>query len=149
MGEADLQSSVISRNVVENKLSLCGASTTNKLGPNYLPSAPAVASEKPIRSVIDTSQNLQLTHHVTEMIAVPTDVPGVSSACDSQHVTSVTEKRSDAPRKCSNWYCVHGKHPYHVTSLIILYLVIGVIFFPLLMLVFMICCVSYFTPDID
>lgn len=51
--------------------------------------------------------------------------------------------------QCEKWYCPHGKHPLSAICLLFFYIVFGIIFFPFLLLIFVICCVSYFTPEIE
>lgn len=153
-----MKSLVTSHTIVDLKLSLHASTSSNGFDRNY---AAAVSSERRNRTERDTSHSLPLncTHHVTKAVVpdveepvVPITGPEASLVQESEEVRlSVTEEIPVAtqPQRCSNWYCPHGKSPVQLTSLVSLYLVLGVIFFPLLLIVFMICCVSFFTPDIE
>ena len=150
--ELDSSSSITT--TLELKFSLCKTSTATGIGRNCFPSASAVAavaSENPILTEVNTG--LHQVNHVAEVAA--TDVEMSVMSIDAPAIYDIEQRSSvpvgphATPKKCSNWYCPHGKSPFQVTCLVILYLALGVIFFPLLVIVFMICCVSYFTPDID
>ena len=133
--------------------SLCKMSTTTSSNLVF-----TTASEQPNRTEFDATQSLNHIHHVTEVIAADVEGPemsiaeiAVSSIQDNEQLPSVAEELpAPSPRQqCTSWYCPHGKNPLQLASLVLLYLVLGVIFFPFLLIVFMVCCVSFFTPDID
>lgn len=149
--EIDLGSSFSSRTIIDVKFSICKTSTTNNFGFDHFSSTTSASGGKPTHAAgIDTTQSLQQLNHVTEVPSVYTAAHATSSVSDGEQMASVTMEQLDPPlKKCSNWYCPHGKSPFQVGCLTIIYLVLGVIFFPLLLIVFMVCCVSYFTPDID
>ena len=145
--------SITSRTIVDLKVSLCKMSKTTSINLVY---ASAVASEQPNRTEFDATQSLNHIHHVTEVVAADIEGSEMSIAeiaviQEDEQFPSVAEELPVTPprRKCTSWYCPHGKNPFQVASLILLYLVLGVIFFPFLLVVFMVCCVSFFTPDID
>lgn len=76
-----------------------------------------------------------------------------SVACtsnESEQVSSADTEEKEFVRKCTHRFCLmHGKSHFERASLILCYLVIGVLLFPFAAVILMVCCISYFTPDID
>lgn len=117
---------------------------------NYLPSAEVAPNgTDQIHNEFEGSQIVPLSCHVTEVNMILNASPALSSASAAEHVTSITGEHSDTGSKCFNWRSFYNQHPLQAIALSILYILIAVIFFLLLLLVFMICFVSYFTPDIE
>lgn len=164
--EIDLSSSITSRTILDLKVSLCKSSTTSSLGRGYI--SPTIATDataaegctgndNPIggEMSLSTTQSLQQMHHVTEVVTVDVEVPVVESLArtgyESEQASNVNvEEEVEFARQCTRWFCVmHAKSPFETALLIFCYLVIGVLLFPFVLIILMVCCVSYFTPGID
>ena len=133
------------------KVSVCQTSTTSSLGrggpiPVGNPAAGGVPVDE--NSITAEVMSLQQTHHVTEVVSTDTDVPSVATEC-SENDLSLTVEEAEYARKCASLFNPRGKSPFEAILLITCYLLVGVLFFPIFVVVLMVCFVSYFTPDID
>lgn len=132
-----------------NTLTVC-RNSNETIQYNYLPSAEVAPNgTDQIHNEFEGSQIVPQSCHVTDVNMILSASPALSSASAAEHETSITVKHSDTESKCPNWRSFCKQHPFQAIALSILYILIAVIFFPLLLLVFMICFVSYFTPDIE
>ena len=154
--ELDLASSFSSRTIVDLKVSVCQTSTTSSLGrgghiPGGIPTIGAGCVPVDENSITAEVMSLQQTHHVTEVVSTDTDVPSVATVASecSENDLSLTVEEAEYARKCASLFSPRGKSPFEAILLITCYLLVGALFFPIFVVVLMVCFVSYFTPDID
>ena len=149
-----------SRTIVDLRVSLYKASITSSLDRNYFASTTASTAAAGDAGTVNsnpnglsTTQSVQLTHHMAEVISteveVPTIVPVESTDYESSQGCSTTVEEAELARKYSNWLYSRDNSPLERALLIFGYLVLGVLFFPVILFALMVCCVSYFTPGID
>lgn len=153
--EVNLKSPLTPNTIVNLKVSVCNASISNSLERGgHLTLGIPTGVGVPVDNdsiLVNGRTSPQQTYHVTEVVTNETDATSIVTLApdDSEHDLSLTMEESEYVRKCSSWFCRQGKSPFEAILLIFCYLMIVVLFFPIFVVIMLVCFVSYFTPDID
>ena len=80
------------------------------------------------------------------------ELPTVHVPVTPESDVSEPEEGGVAPKLdkgCRAWYSPFGKNPLVALSLLVVYVIFGILFFPIIIIILMVSCVSYFTPEIE